>query len=185
VRTVGRHVLDNVELYLMGLSVGIAVALPLAIEVGTNDQELAVTALLACMFQGLVLWSVGRRYRRIRRDMIAELRGMLKDRINNYLTIVLMSVTHRRDQTSASEREFLEAAIAATAAVSRVLEELSMESLRAWKAKYQVESLPLSPLPGGTLGRRSNGHTSSPASFTEITTDAGERTTGVGSARGR
>jgi isocitrate dehydrogenase kinase/phosphatase len=148
-RTLGRHIFDNVELYLMGLSVAIAVALPLAIEIGTNDQELAVTALLACVFQGLVLWSMRRRYRRIRREMIAELRGMLKDRINNYLAIVLMSVTHRRDQASASEREFLEAAIAATTAVSQVLEELSMETLRAWKAKYRLESLPLSLLAGG------------------------------------
>ena len=140
-RTVRRHILNNVELYLMGLSVAIAVALPLAIEVGTNDQELAVTALLACVVQGLVLWSLRRRSRRIKREMIAELRGMLKDRINNHLTVVLMSLPQRRDtRVSASERELLEAAIAATAAVSQVLEDLSMESLRTWKAKYQLES---------------------------------------------
>ena len=120
-RTVRRHILNNVELYLMGLSVAIAVALPLAIEVGTNDQELAVTALLACVVQGLVLWSLRRRSRRIKREMIAELRGMLKDRINNHLTVVLMSLPQRRDtRVSASERELLEAAIAATAAVSQV-----------------------------------------------------------------
>jgi len=140
-RTVRRHILNNVELYLMGLSVAIAVALPLAIEVGTNDQELAVTALLACVVQGLVLWSLRRRSRRIKREMIAELRGMLKDRINNHLTVVLMSLPQRRDtRVSASERALLEAAIAATAAVSQVLEDLSMESLRTWKAKYQLES---------------------------------------------
>jgi hypothetical protein len=112
---------------------------PLAIEVGTNDQELAVTALLACVFQGLVLWLMRRRVRRLRREMIAELRAMLKDRINNYLTIVLMSVTQRRDaRNPVSERELLESAIAATNAVSQVLEELSVESLRRWKAKYQL-----------------------------------------------
>lgn len=138
-RIVGRHVLDNLELYLMGLSVSVALVLPLAIEVGTNDQELAVTALLACVFQGLVLWLMRRRVRRLRREMIAELRAMLKDRINNYLTIVLMSVTQRRDaRNPVSERELLESAIAATNAVSQVLEELSVESLRRWKAKYQL-----------------------------------------------
>jgi hypothetical protein len=121
-----------------------------------------------------------RRYRRIRREMITELRGMLKDRINNYLTIVLMSVTHRRDQASASERELLEAAIAATAAVSRVLEELSMESLRAWKAKYQLEGLPLSFIPGGASQSPTNGQASSPASSSGSATGAG-----TGSARGR
>jgi hypothetical protein len=72
--------------------------------------------------------------------MIAELRAMLKDRINNHLTIVLMSVTQRRDsRISPLEQEMLQAAIVATAAVSRTLDELSMESLRRWKARYEIE----------------------------------------------
>ncbi|HEV8455903.1 MAG TPA: hypothetical protein VGQ24_13475 [Gemmatimonadales bacterium] len=124
----------------MGFSVAMALAIPLAIEVGTNEQELAITALAACVLQGVVFWSLRRQYRRVRREMIAELRGMLKDRINNHLTIVLMSVTQRWEAPgSVKERELLEAAIAATAAVSRVLEELSMESLRSWKAHYGMD----------------------------------------------
>ena len=139
-RTLEHHVGRNLELYLMGFSVTLAVAIPLAIEVGTNEQELAITALAACVLQGLVFWSLRRRYRRVRGEMIAELRAMLKDRINNHLTIVLMSVTQRWESpTSSSERELLEGAIAATAAVSRVLEELSMESLRSWKARYRLD----------------------------------------------
>jgi hypothetical protein len=138
-RTLEHHVGRNVELYLMGFSVAIALVIPLGIEVGTNDQELAITALAACVFQGVVFWLLKRRYRRVRREMIAELRAMLKDRINNHLTIVLMSVTQRREPTSNTERELLEAAIAATAAVSRVLEDMSMESLRTWKARYRLD----------------------------------------------
>ena len=143
----GSHVLDHLELYLVGFSVAIALALPFAIEVGTNDQELAVTALAACVVQGLVFWAVRRRYRRVRLELIAELRAMLKDRINNQLTIVLMSVTQRRDsRVSDAERELLQAAIDATVTVSRVLDELSMESLSGWKAKYRVEvSTPAQP----------------------------------------
>ena len=141
-RTLSQHVIRNLELYLMGFSVVMALAIPLAIEVGTNEQELAITALAACVLQGLVFWSLRRRYRRVRGEIIAELRAMLKDRINNYLTIVLMSVTNRRDYAdSSTERELLEAAIAATAAVSRVLEELSAESLRTWKARYRMNEL--------------------------------------------
>jgi hypothetical protein len=133
------HVLDHLELYLVGFSVAIALALPFAIEVGTNDQELAVTALGACVVQGLVFWALRRRYRRVRLEMIAELRAMLKDRINNQLTIVLMSVTQRRDsRVSQAERELLEAAMDATVTVSRVLDELSIESLTGWKAKYRT-----------------------------------------------
>jgi hypothetical protein len=124
----------------MGLSVAIALAIPLAIEVGTDEQELAITALAACVLQGVVFWSLRRRYRRVRGEMIAELRRMLQDRINNHLTIVLMSVTQRWEEPgSTNERELLEAAISATAAVSRVLQDLSMESLRSWKAHYGMD----------------------------------------------
>jgi peptidoglycan biosynthesis protein MviN/MurJ (putative lipid II flippase) len=140
VRNLKYHIVQNIELYLVGLSVAVALALPLAIEVGTNDQELAVTALAACVFQGVMLWVMRRRSRRLRAEMIAELRAMLKDRINNHLTIVLMSVTQRRDsRISPLEQEMLQAAIVATAAVSRTLDELSMESLRRWKAQYEIE----------------------------------------------
>jgi hypothetical protein len=135
------HLLENVELYLMALSVAVALALPLAIEVGTNDQELAVTALAACVVQGLVLWSIRRKHRRIRLELTAELRAMLKDRINNHLTVVLMSVSGRRFTLDPeTERELLETAIAATTAVSRVLDELSVESLRLWKARYRMDT---------------------------------------------
>jgi hypothetical protein len=141
------HAMSHLELYLVGFSVAIALALPFAIEVGTNDQELAVTALGACVVQGLVFWAVRRRYRRVRLEMIAELRAMLKDRINNQLTIVLMSVTQRRDsRVSEAEQELLQAAIDATVTISRVLNELSMESLTGWKAKYRTEvAMPRTP----------------------------------------
>jgi hypothetical protein len=154
-RTLEHHVGRNLELYLMGFSVGVALVIPLAIEVGTNEQELAITALAACVFQGVVFWLLRRRYRRVRGEMIAELRAMLKDRINNHLTIVLMSVTQHRESTSSTERELLEAAIAATAAVSRVLEDMSMESLRSWKAKYRLND------PSITAARFSRGQAAS------------------------
>jgi hypothetical protein len=125
-RTLEHHVGRNLELYLMGFSVGVALVIPLAIEVGTNEQELAITALAACVFQGVVFWLLRRRYRRVRGEMIAELRAMLKDRINNHLTIVLMSVTQHRESTSSTQRELREAAEAATAGVSRVLGGKSM-----------------------------------------------------------
>ena len=157
-RTLANHVGRNLELYLMAFSVAIALVIPLAIEVGTNEQELAITALAACVFQGVVFWLLRRRYRRVRGEMITELRAMLKDRINNHLTIVLMSVTQRREPTSSTERELLQAAIAATAAVSRVLEEMSMESLRTWKARYRLDdpsvTAAASPLARAAAGTR-------------------------------
>jgi hypothetical protein len=146
-RAIVHHLARNFELYLMGLSVMVALIIPLAIEVDTNDRELAVTALAACVVQGVVFWLVRRRLRQVRRDMITELRAMLKDRINNQLTVVLMSVTQRGYRDVQCERELLEAAISATNAVSRVLEELSMESLSRWKAKYQVDEIRTAAIP--------------------------------------
>ena len=142
------HVGRNLELYLMAVSVALALAVPLALEIGTNEQELAMAALAACVIQGLVFWLLRRRYRRVRGEMISELRAMLQDRINNYLTVVLISVTQRRESpASSTERELLEAAIAATAAVSRVLDELSMESLRSWKSHYRLGEPPIRVAP--------------------------------------
>jgi hypothetical protein len=161
VRKLMLHVARNFELYLMSLSVAVALAVPLAIEVGTNEQELAVTALAACVFQGVVFWTMRRRERRARREMIVELRAMLKDRINNHLTVVLMSVTQRRSRASETERELLQAAIAATAAVSRVLEELSMESLSRWKDKYRLESAALTAAHGRVAKQVSSDRASS------------------------
>jgi hypothetical protein len=158
VRNVRSHLLDNLELYLMAISVAVAVALPLAIEIGTDVQELAATALAACVIQGLVLWILRRRNRRVRLQLITELRAMLKDRINNHLTVVTMSVTQRRDShISENERELLQMAIGAATAVSRVLEELSIESLRLWKAKYQMESAELAQSGRDSPRHRTNG----------------------------
>lgn len=122
---------------LTAVALAVALALPLALELGTNEQELAAAALGACLIQGIVLWLMRRRYRRVRQEVIDELRGMLHDRINNHLTVVLMSVTERRDHAlNQGERELLEAAITATRAVSTTLAELSTESLHRWKVHY-------------------------------------------------
>jgi hypothetical protein len=133
---------DNVELVLTAIALAIALALPLALELGTNEQELAGAALGACVVQGVVFWLMRRRSRKVRQEVINELRGMLHDRINNHLTVVLMSVTERRDQAlNQDERELLEAAIRATRAVSATLAELSTESLHRWKVHYAATLL--------------------------------------------
>jgi C4-dicarboxylate-specific signal transduction histidine kinase len=133
---------EHLELVLTAVALAVALALPLALELGTNEQELAGAALGACVVQGVVLWLMRRRYRRVRQQVIAELRGMLHDRINNHLTVVLMSVTERRDLAlNQDERELLEAAIRATRAVSATLAELSTESLHRWKVHYAATLL--------------------------------------------
>jgi hypothetical protein len=144
---------DHLELVLTAAALALALALPLALELGTNEQELAGAALGACVLQGVVFWLMRRRFRRVRQEVIDELRGMLHDRINNHLTVVLMSVTERRDQTlNQEERELLEAAIRATRAVSATLAELSTESLHRWKVHYAatlIDQASFGPATGG------------------------------------
>jgi hypothetical protein len=131
------HVTAHVELYLSALVVGLALLLPLALELGTDTQELAGAALLACVLQGLLLWLLHRRARAIRQRLIGEVRGLLRDRINNHLQVVLFSLAEQgAGPLSADDRERLTLALEAVTAVSRTLDELSTESLRRWRARY-------------------------------------------------
>ena len=124
----------------MGCGVLLALMLPVALEIGTDEQELAATALAMCVIQGFAFWAMRARRRRVRQAIVAELREMLKDRINSHLTVVLMSVTQRRDHAlTEQDREFLESAIASTRAVARTLDELSEDSLRLWERRYGVK----------------------------------------------
>lgn len=146
---------EHLELALTAIALAVALALPLALELGTNEQELAGAALGACVVQGTVLWLMRRRSRRVRQEVIDELRGMLHDRINNHLTVVLMSVTERRDHAlNEDERELLEAAIRATRAVSATLSELSTESLHRWKVHYAATLIDQASFPGEERNQR-------------------------------
>jgi hypothetical protein len=114
----------------------IVLLLPLALELGTDVQELAGAALVACVFQATAHWALRRRAESARQALIAEIRGLLRDRINNQLQVVLFSIAGGGRSTTEEEREGLAQAIAAVAAVSRTLEELSSDSLRRWQARY-------------------------------------------------
>jgi plasmid stability protein len=111
--------------------------LPLALELGTDAQELAGAALLACLVQGLIHWKLRRRAAAVRRHLIAEVRALLQDRINNHLQVVLFSLAADGNRSGTrDDRERLTLALAAVGAVSRTLDELSTDTLRRWKDHY-------------------------------------------------
>jgi hypothetical protein len=149
----------------------IVLVLPLALELGTDVQELAGAALAACVFQAMAHWALRRRAESARQRLIAEIRGLLRDRINNHLQVVLFSLAEDSGRTTqAEERARLAQAIAAVGAVSRTLEELSTDSLQRWKARYasslagdvrepaerglRAAPSPPAPAEGGTRTRR-------------------------------
>jgi hypothetical protein len=119
------------------MALAVALALPLALELGTDVQELAGAALGACLLQGVVHWMLRRRAARVRRQAINEVRSLLRDRINNHLQVVLFSLAESGAHSETLEdRERLGAALEAVAAVTRTLEELSTDSLRRWQDHY-------------------------------------------------
>ena len=129
----------NVELYLVVVSVGVALLLPLALELGTDTQELAGAALAACVVQGALLWVLRRRARANRQQLIAEVQALLRDRINNHLQIVVFSLAEQdAGAATVGERERLAQAMTAVAAVSRTLDELSADTLRSWRDRYRA-----------------------------------------------
>lgn len=136
-RRIERHLAAHAELYLSALAVTIALALPLALELGTDVQELAGAALAACVAQGLAHWLLRRRAAAVRRGLIDDVRCLLRDRINNQLQIVLFSLAEREGGSATEEdRRRLGQALGAIAAVSRTLDELSADSLRRWQDRY-------------------------------------------------
>jgi hypothetical protein len=119
------------------VALAVALAVPLALELGTNTQELAGAALAACVLQGWLHWLLRRRAARVRRELIAEVRGLLRDRINNHLQVVMFSLAGSRDSAAADpDRVRLALAMDAVAAVSRTLDELTTDSLRLWRERY-------------------------------------------------
>src|SRR5207244_478985 len=65
-RRIERHLAAHAELYLSALAVVTALVLPLALELGTDVQELAGAALAACVAQGLAQWLLRRRAAAVR-----------------------------------------------------------------------------------------------------------------------
>ena len=132
------HVAANVELYLAAVSVSVALLLPLALELGTDTQELAGAALAACVVQAALLWVLRRRATAIRQRLIAEVQALLRDRINNHLQVVLFSLAEQdAGASTVGERQRLAQAMTAVTAVSRTLDELSTDSLRQWRDRYR------------------------------------------------
>jgi hypothetical protein len=141
----------------------IVLVLRLALELGTDVQELAGAALAACVFQAMAHWALRRRAHAARQAVVAEIRGLLRDRINNQLQIVLFSLTDKTDRaTQAEDRARLGQAIGAVAAVSRTLEELSADSLGQWQARYagslNAGSLNGDGAPGSQAAMAPKGH---------------------------
>ncbi len=131
-----RLIIKHIELWLSGLGLLLILLVPMLLAPGSERSwELtAITAICVGVLHGIIFWLIRRRQRHIRREAIVDIRGMLKDVVNNELQIALWNFPHpARD---ADEAHRLDRASRALERVSAAMETLSEESLRSWKRRY-------------------------------------------------
>ncbi len=130
-----RSIVDNIELWLSGAGVVVILLVP-RLLFSQQDRywtSMAVTALIVGVLHGGIFWLIRRRQRHVRAQAIRELQGMLMDRVNNQLNVILM---HLEVDRSADSRASIEGVQAAVTDVSQLLNSLSEESLRSWQRRY-------------------------------------------------
>ena len=133
-----RHFRDNIEVYLTAVGVVLTLAMPVILGVSGYWEVAAITALVISVVHGAIFWTIRRRQRQIRLELIGEMRSMLNDRINNKLTVVLAGIAAPAG-TPTEEAENLEQALDAAQGISQTLRELSDESLHRWRTHYPAQ----------------------------------------------
>lgn len=130
------HFLRYLELYLTAAGLALILAVPRLFP--PTDQVLAsaVTATLVGLVHGLLFWLVRRRQRQMREALVMDLQGMLKDRINNQLQVVLIHADGSEPELSADDQARLGEISRAVREVSSMLDMLSLESLTSWQRRY-------------------------------------------------
>lgn len=132
-RIVRARLLEHFELFLTTVGVIMAVLLTFA-ELTRGQLGIAYIALI--WLQGFLLWAVHRHAWFQRRALVQKLRVMLQDRVNNQLTVLLGVAELRQHEPESYAEEDVETAMTAAREVARELDGLSLESLRAWEARY-------------------------------------------------
>ena len=120
---------EHFELVLTTAGVMLALTLTFA-QLDQGTRGLAFTFLV--WLQGFLIWAVRRHSRLGRLRLVHQLRVMLQDRVNNQLTVLLGATESRAHDAEADA----ETAMAAAQEVARELDSLSLETLRAWEARY-------------------------------------------------
>ena len=98
-------------------------------------QVAAITAILVGIVHGLTFWLVRRRQRVVRMQTVTDVQSMLKDVINNQLTVIQGMNYLRTEDPAQTQRATAQIARCVTS-ISDALQHLSEESLQAWHNKY-------------------------------------------------
>jgi hypothetical protein len=133
-----RHLSDFLELYATAICLTVVLTVPRLFGPSRFWEAAAVAGAIVIAGHGLFFWAVSRRQERRYAAKIAEVRRMLKDCVNNDLTVVTAAITSplidsRHPEFPAVRAHILEAA----QQISRTLDMLSPASLDSWKARYR------------------------------------------------
>lgn len=103
---------------------------------GVGPWEVAaITAVLVGIVHGVIFWLVRRRQRAVRMQTVTDVQSMLKDVINNQLTVIQGMDYLRTADPAQTQRATAQIARCVTS-ISDALQHLSEESLRDWHNKY-------------------------------------------------
>ncbi len=124
----------NIELWLSAAGLGVIVAVPplLGVQGDAAWRAGALTAVAVGVLHGVVFWLVRRRERLHREAALRDARRMLQHVVNNQLMVVLGRISLAPGMRE--DRESLAEATRAIQRISSVINSLSDESVRDWKA---------------------------------------------------
>lgn len=128
-------ILNNIELVLSLLGLLVIWIVPEMID-GAHDSWMA-TAIIATgvgVLHGFIFWTIRRRQRIVRDEIIAEVQLMLKDQINSQLTIINLSAEQAKQASNNSQQ--LKQVQETVHRISKLLAGISDESLQRWKSRY-------------------------------------------------
>lgn len=131
-----RAFLDNIELWLSAAGIAVILLAPqVAHASGAEAWRIgAIVATAVGVLHGVIFWVVRRRQRKIRAQVIAELRGMLRDRVNNNLTVLAVGLSDvKQGQDTGQSLQDLHDAVDR---IAELVGTLSDESIQSWKQRY-------------------------------------------------
>ena len=141
-----RKILANLELVLCAAGLLTIWLVPAIIgNASSHIWKIAtITALLIGVIHGLTLWLIRQKQRRARHEVIADIRHMLQDRINNQLAIIIMNsqMANRVQETSILRLQEIKDS---AQKVADYVNAISDESLQQWKAKYETVPVKMRP----------------------------------------
>jgi hypothetical protein len=126
---------EHLELWLTAAGLVVILLLtPLLFPGGAGWTATALVATVVGALHGVIFWLVRRRERVRRRVLLAQVRGMLKDRVNNQLQTILGHVSSIPDPDVATLRD-IEMAVRE---IADIVGSLSEETLEDWHARYPL-----------------------------------------------